>query len=275
MVGIAERCGIDAAYKDAKLASCNVDPARPELRPADWVEMGAEATPADAKRFYGGRCLDMSLPFGTVQEARRMETDKLKKYKGFIEANGHVAVTVVAFGTESGASEGAMSTVGRWTRCLTKARREEAEPMGRPADEIWAAIGFAFATVMVRQVEDFFTAASVLVERVGRGNGIRRPLPMGATGLRGAILRGTVVEEPVSKRARTGRQPWEQRPSGVNWFRSDGDASPTQGAPMNVDSPRERVAAEATSPMGQQRELALGISPRQVSNVRDRGMEPE
>jgi hypothetical protein len=59
------QCGFQARVHDGPIFDMGPNAEGREKRPADWFEQGAEIAQADASRYFGGRCCDLTIRSGS------------------------------------------------------------------------------------------------------------------------------------------------------------------------------------------------------------------
>lgn len=160
---IGLRCGVQIRVHDGPVFDVGRDgsaaaASRGGQRPADWFERGAEVTAADAARYVGGRCVDLTVRAGGAAALAAAVAEKKRKYDGGMRQHPHLALTVFAVGTDGSGSDGVEETFGRWSVWLLRQRRANADLVGRPIHEIRSAFGVGFATAMYLQLKAYAKA---------------------------------------------------------------------------------------------------------------------
>jgi hypothetical protein len=164
-VEIGLQCGLQSRYHDGPVFDAG-GTGDDKARPADWFEREGEITEADRKRFYGGRCCDLTIRTGDEQALAAGVKAKERKYAVGMAAHPHLALSVVGLGHNGGESEGATETFRRWAACLTRQRKYAADLVGRPLSEVRAAFALAYATVMTQQLVAY--VGDVEAKRAGK-----------------------------------------------------------------------------------------------------------
>jgi hypothetical protein len=157
------RCGVQIRVHDGPVFEVGRDGAatatgRGGQRPADWFERGAEVTAADAARYVGGRCVDLTVRVGGATALTAAVAEKKRKYESGMRQHPHLALTIFAVGTDGSGSEGVDETFSRWSVWLLRQRRANADLVGRPIHEIRGAFGVGFATAMYLQMKAYAKA---------------------------------------------------------------------------------------------------------------------
>jgi hypothetical protein len=160
---IGLRCGVQIRVHDGPVFEVGRDGSaaaagRGGQRPADWFERGAEVTAADAARYVGGRCVDLTVRAGGAAALAAAVAEKKRKYESGMRQHPHLALTVFAVGTDGSGSEGVEETFSRWSVWLLRQRRANADLVGRPIHEIRSAFGVGFATAMYLQLKAYAKA---------------------------------------------------------------------------------------------------------------------
>lgn len=146
------QCGFQSRVHDGPIFDIGPNAVGREKRPADWFEQGSELAQADASRYFGGRCCDLTIRTGNRTALDAAVKEKEKKYEKAMEAHKHMALTIFGIGTSGVVSKGADETFARWAGCLARHRRATAELLGCPRREVTRAFGLAYATVTALQV---------------------------------------------------------------------------------------------------------------------------
>lgn len=167
---LARECGVQAQTHDGPIFQFGTVRGETKQRPADWLERGGEVDAKTARTFYGGRCFDLTIRTSAALDSA--EAEKRKKYAGAMQRHPHLGLTVVALSLDGATGKGAEATFTRWAFHLTKLRKKTGDLCGRPRQEVRAAFGFAFATVMVMQISGYFER---LATGGSRYSGFRMP----------------------------------------------------------------------------------------------------
>ena len=112
---------------------------------------------------------------GGVAAARAAEADKVAWYAPQIAVHPQWAFQPFGVGTDGSVAPGAAARVAVWVRQLMSGRAAARDPPGCPRDEVWVAVGRAFARVVLAQAAAWRRAPPLA--RLGRGPGASGACP--------------------------------------------------------------------------------------------------
>jgi len=153
---IGSQCGMEARVHDGPVFDLHsVAAADGGKRPADWFEVGGERTAADARRYHGGRCCDLTIRTGTLATLEAAVKAKEKKYAAGMAAHPHLGLSIVGITHEGKVNSGTVDTLRRWAVSLTRQRNAVGDLVGRPRDDVSSAFGLGFAVVNALQMQSY------------------------------------------------------------------------------------------------------------------------
>ena len=176
---IGSQCGIELRVHDGPVFDLrSVSAADSGKRPADWFEVGGERTAADARRYHGGRCCDLTIRTGTLATLEAAVKAKEKKYAAAMAAHPHLGLSIVGITHEGKVNDGTVETLRRWATSLTRQRNAVGDLVGRPLSDVSSAFGLGFAVVNALQMQSYAEQVKGIGTLVGAGWRTRRQHPL-------------------------------------------------------------------------------------------------